>query len=153
MATTAALTPEHSKIKDLARRAWKFWETRSVVVSSIATVFDLGTGLLLLKVFKLEYRASAMGGVAVGSVVTFFASRYIAFRTKDPKLAKPAVKFILTAVALMVIHGQVVVMLRDHFQLNFVFAKVIADLLVFVVGGMVAFRFFVFKKGKRGEQT
>ena len=51
-----------------------------------------------------------------------------------------------TAVPVLLIHGQIVVLMRDHVGVPFVFAKMIADLGVFSVGQLLWLRYLVFPK-------
>ena len=64
------------------------------------------------------------------------------------KLTKPALKFVLATSASMLIHGQLVVLLRDHAGVPFVVAKMIADIGVFSVGQLLLLRYLVFPKAK-----
>jgi len=121
---------------------------RSLAIGPFATVVDLAFSLTFFHLLHVPARWAAMIGVAAGSAFTFFANRYLAFRDKDPKLAKPAVRFLFIALLSMAVHGQLVALAVDHFHVAFVVAKIIADLLVFSVGQTVLLRFFVFRKPK-----
>jgi len=127
--------------------AWEHWATRSLAVGAIATFIDIcfGTSLLLVGV---PTRWSAMSGVVLGAAFTFVANRYFAFREHNPKLAKPAVRFVVVTFFASVVHAQVVVWLRDGLGVPFVISKMIADIAIFTVGQLLLFRYIVFPKQK-----
>ena len=135
-------------LSGLVRKAWSSWATRSLAVGAMATALDIVVGLICLHLINLPTRFSAMTGVAIGGTFTFFANRYFAFKEHNPKLAKPALKFILATGLGMVIHGQFVVLMRDHAGIPFVLAKVIADVGVFSVGQLLVLRYLVFPRSK-----
>ncbi|MHB8873096.1 MAG: GtrA family protein [Myxococcaceae bacterium] len=136
----------------LLRKLWSSWATRSLAVGAAATVLDIVVGLICLHLIQLPTRLSAMSGVAIGGAFTFFANRHFAFKEHNPKLAKPALKFILATGLGMLIHGQFVVLMRDGVGIPFVMAKVIADLGVFSVGQLLVLRYLVFPRSKAAEE-
>jgi putative flippase GtrA len=141
----------------LLTRLWKSWATRSLVAGGIATVVDILVGLGVLAVFDSfnehlpPHRAvsiAAMVGVAVGTMVAFVVNRFFAFKEKNPKVAGPALKFLLATAVAMVIHGQLVAFLKVQYAVPFPIAKMGADLAVFSVGQLLVLRFLVFPKKK-----
>ncbi len=143
-----SLRGHRGAVKSLVQRLWKSWATRSLAIGAGATVIDIGVGLLCVTGLGLATRIGAMLGVAVGATFCFFMNRYFAFREHNPQLASPAAKFIVATAASMVIHGQFVVMLRDHFGVPFVVSKMIADVGVFSLGQLLVLRYLVFPKAK-----
>lgn len=164
MASPAAKT--QWTFRAVALRVWRSWATRSLAIGGIATVVDVVVGLSAISI-GLSTRVGAMAGVAVGAAFTFFANRYFAFREHDPKLAKPALKFLLATCVAMLVHGQLVVVLCRAFGVEqadpggftmapppkgdgahvlFVVAKMIADVAVFSVGQLLVLRYLVFPK-------
>jgi len=135
------------------KKLYRSWATRSLAVGAVATVVDISIGLLCVNALVWSTRASAMVGVAIGATFTFFANRYFAFREHNPKLAKPAVKFVLATAVSMVAHGQLVVVMRDWWAVPFVPAKMVADVLVFSIGQMILLRFVVFPRAKKPPVT
>ncbi len=135
-------------LKKWLLKAYHSWATRSLAVGAIATVLDIAVGLLCVKALVWSTRTGAMLGVAFGATFTFFANRYFAFREHDPRLAKPALKFVVATLASMLVHGQLVVVMRDWFGVPFVPAKMVADIAVFTVGQLLLLRFVVFPKAK-----
>ncbi len=138
----------HPRVPAWLLRVWNSWATRSLAVGAGATALDLVIGTSLLTFFHMSTRPSAMVGSIVGSTFTYFANRYFAFRDHNPKLASSAVKFIIVTAVSSLIHGQVVVWLRDHFGVPYVPAKMIADVAVFTFGQLLLLRYVVFPKAK-----
>lgn len=132
----------------VARRLWRSWATRSLAVGAIATALDVGVGVAFVNGLMAPTRLGAMAGVAIGAAFTFFASRFFAFREHDPSLARPAVRFLLATGLAMLVHGQLVVLLRDGAGVPFVLAKLVADVGVFTVGQLFLLRYLVFPKRK-----
>lgn len=137
---------------NIIRRVWGSWATRSLAVGPFATIVDVSVLLLMVKVLHRSTRVGAMMGVLVGSIFTFFANRFFAFRDRDPNVAPAAFKFALTTIGAMLLHGQLVVMLRDHWGIPVVISKILADLLVFSVGQLLMLRYVIFRK-KRPPTT
>jgi putative flippase GtrA len=135
---------------------WKkltgWWATRSLAIGAGATVVDVTIGTLLVSVAHLPTRASAMLALGVGTTLNFLAHRYFAFREHNPKLASPAMRWLLMTVVQTIVHGQLVVMLRDWWGVPFVPAKMAADLVVFSAAQLLLVRYVVFPK-KSPEAT
>jgi putative flippase GtrA len=129
------------------------WAARSLAIGPPATVIDLLFSLTLFHLLHVPARWSAMAGVAAGSVFTFFANRFLAFRDKNPALAKPVFRFTVVALVSMLIHGQLVALAVERLHVPFVFAKISADILVFSVGQTLLLRFVVFTPQPRVPDT
>ena len=139
------VAPRPRGFKALALWAWSSWATRSLAMGSLATVVDLSFGAVLLLLHS-PTRAAAMVGTCAGAAFTFFSNRYFAFREHNPKLASPALRFVLVAGASSVVHGQLVVMLRDWWGVPYVPAKIAADLVVFTFAQLLLLRYVVFPR-------
>jgi len=127
------------------RRLWASWATRSLAVGAVATVLDiaLGTGLLAL---GSGTRAAAMAGTALGALFGYFANRFFAFKDHDTRANTSALRFVLVATGSTLVHGQLVVWLRDVFGVPFVVAKMASDMVVFNVGQLLLLRYLVFPR-------
>jgi putative flippase GtrA len=123
------------------------WVTRSMAISSAATVVDVTVLVICVEVFRLPNPVAAMVGVSCGSLVTFFANRHFAFRDHNPELVPDVLKFVLTTLVAMVIHALIVYALANRLRVPVVIAKLCADILVFSVGQLLALRYIVFPKG------
>ena len=150
MAKALTDSPQTSRrsLAGLVKDAWRSWATRSLAVGAAATALDIMVGLVCLHLLGLSTRIGAMTGVAIGGAFTFFANRHFAFKEHNPALAKPAFKFVVATGLGMVVHGQLVVLMRDHAGIPFVLAKMIADMGVFTFGQLLVLRYLVFPKGK-----
>jgi putative flippase GtrA len=152
----------NGRLKGLLLKLWKSWATRSLAVGAVATALDLAVGGTLLwqleahpvffehvlGFFGTPTRVSAMVGTLLGSTFTFFANRFFAFREHHPGVAYPALRFILVTVASSVVHGQLVVILRDRWGVPYVPSKMIADVCVFTFAQLFVLRYIVFPKPK-----
>jgi putative flippase GtrA len=131
---------------------WKkltgWWATRSLAIGAGATVIDVTIGTLLVSVAHLATRPSAMLALGVGTTLNFLAHRYFAFREHNPKLASPAMRWLIMTVVQTLVHGQLVVMLRDWWGVPFVPAKMAADVVVFTAAQLLLVRYVVFPKKK-----
>ncbi len=137
--------PRPRGLKAFALWAWHSWATRSLAMGSLATVVDLSFGAVLL-MLSAPTRAAAMVGTTAGAAFTFFSNRYFAFKEHNPKLASPALRFVVVAAASSVVHGQLVVMLRDWWGVPYVPAKIAADLVVFSFAQLLLLRYVVFPR-------
>lgn len=144
--------PRQRGLTGLLKWAWSSWATKSLAMGSLATVVDLSFGAVLLWLHS-PTRVAAMVGTTAGGVFTFFANRYFAFKEKNPKLASPALKFVIVAGLSTIVHGQLVVMLRDWWGVPYVPAKIGADLVVFTFGQLVLLRYVVFPKAATADAT
>lgn len=136
----------------MIQRLLKSWATLSLAAGAFSTGIDLAIGATLLSV-GASTRAAAMTGTLVGSTITFFLNRAIAFRESKPRLVVPLLRFILFTLVASTIHGQVVVHLRDQWGISYAPAKILADLCVFTFAQLIVFRYFVFPKPKDPPAT
>ncbi len=147
--STEGPTPAPSRLK----RLYGWWATRSLMIGAVATLVDVSIGTFLLSVVGLPTLQADVLALAVGTTLNFLAHRYFAFREKNPKLADPAVRWILVTLVQVAVHGQLVTMLRDWWGVPFVPAKMAADLLVFTVAQLLLVRYFVFGKKKDSDAS
>lgn len=131
----------------MIKKILKSWATLSLAAGAFSTGIDLSIGATLLYL-GAPTRAAAMTGTLIGSTITFFLNRSIAFRANKPKLVVPLVRFILFTLIASTVHGQVVVHLRDQWGIAYAASKILADLCVFTFAQLIVFRYFVFPKPK-----
>lgn len=139
------------RVKAWLKRIYASWATRSLAVGAAATGLDICILLVCVKLLGLMTPVAAMVGVLFGSTFTFFMNRHFAFRDHTPKLAPQAVKFAIATGICMVIHGSLVGVLADRFQVPVVIAKLVADVCVFSVGQLLVLRYLVFPKAAPAE--
>jgi putative flippase GtrA len=138
--------PAVSKLKALAGRLYRSWATRSLAVGAGATAVDVTIGTVLASGFHVQTRVAAMAALAVGTTINFLGHRYIAFREKNAKVADPAMRWVAMTLVQTVLHGQIMVMMRDWWGVPFVPAKFLADILVFTGVQLLLVRYVVFRK-------
>lgn len=135
-----------SSFRAIVQRVMQSWAARSLQVGALATVVDICVLLFCKKVLKLPTPVGAAIGVAIGSTIAFFLNRSFAFRAQGTPVAGQAVKFIISTLIAMSIHAPLVGILADWLDINVVLAKLMADVLVFSIGQLLALRFLVFRK-------
>ena len=138
-----------SSFRALVQRVMRSWAARSLQVGALATVVDVCVLLVCKKVLKLPTPVGAAIGVAIGSTIAFFLNRSFAFRAQGTPVAGQAVKFIISTLIAMSIHAPLVGILADWLDIQVVIAKLIADVLVFSIGQLLAMRFLIFRKSAR----
>lgn len=131
----------------LSERIWKFWAARSLMIGAVSTALDLTTGGLVL-LLGGPTRAAAMSGTTVGSTFSYFANRHFAFKDHKEPVAKSGLKFFLMQAVLGIMHGQVVVWLRDGLGVPYLIAKMCGDLLVVTGPQLLLMRYFIFPQQK-----
>src|SRR5581483_9675626 len=134
--------------KSWLQRLTGWWAARSLAIGAAATFVDVTIGTLLVWVVHMPTRPSAMLALAVGTTLNFLAHRYFAFQEKNAKVADPALRWIAMTLVQTLVHGQLVVMLRDWWGVPYVPAKMAADLVVFSAAQLLLVRYLVFPKKK-----
>lgn len=138
-----------SSFRALVQRVMRSWAARSLQVGALATVLDVCVLLVCKKILKLPTPVGAAIGVAIGSTLAFFLNRSFAFRATGTPVAGQAVKFIISTLIAMSIHAPLVGILADWLDIQVVVAKLMADVLVFSIGQLLAMRFLIFRKSTR----
>ena len=142
-----------SSFRALVQRVMRSWAARSLQVGALATVLDVCVLLVCKKVLKLPTPVGAAIGVAIGSTLAFFLNRSFAFRAQGTPVTGQAVKFIISTLIAMSIHAPLVGILADWLDIQVVLAKLIADVLVFSIGQLLAMRFLIFRKSMKASQS
>ncbi len=132
----------------MLRRLSSWWATRSLLIGAVSVGLDLATGGTILW-FGGPTRLAAMGGTTVGSTWTYFANRHLAFRDHEEPVARSGIKFFVMQAVMSVLHGQVVVWLRDGYGIPYVFAKLMADVMVVTVPQLLLMRYVIFPQKKQ----
>lgn len=87
-----------------------------------------------------------MSGVTVSSTFAFFANRSFAFAGEGHGIFGPALRYALVTGAAMIVHGQLVVIGREWWDVPYAFAKLGADVAVFSVWQPLWLRYIVFAR-------
>ena len=90
-------------------------------------------------------------GVILGACTNFVFNRWLAFRSIDPEVARQAMRFALGTALTLALHASAMWLLTGKFAINYLVAKLIADLLIFTGGNLLVNRYLVFSKQKKSE--
>ena len=141
-----------SSFRAVVQRVLQSWAARSLQVGALATLLDICVLLVCVRVLHLPTPVGAAIGVAIGSTLAFFLNRSFAFRAQGTPVTGQAVRFIISTLIAMSIHAPLVGILADWLDVPVVVAKLIADVLVFSIGQLLALRFLVFRKSRQPAQ-
>ena len=83
-------------------------------------------------------------GVLVGSVVSFALNKYVAFRDGTSPLLPQVGRYVATLAVAAAVHALLMWVLAVWARAPVLFAKLLADVLVFGCGNLWAMRFVVF---------
>ncbi len=125
------------------------WATKSLVIGAVATGIDVGIGTFCAMVLHLPTRVCTAAGLCVGATLNFLAQRRYAFADGDTRLGHTFVRWALVTAAQILVHGQLVTMLRDSLHVPYVPAKMLGDLVVFTGLQLVLLRYVVFPRRKQ----
>ncbi|MHB1846027.1 MAG: GtrA family protein [Deltaproteobacteria bacterium] len=121
-----------------------FWAVRSLLVGGLATGVDLTVLIALVQLGHVNPVLGAMVGVVVGGTANFFLNKYFAFRDHDPQVGRQALRYAVGTGIALGLHAGVVYTLTAQLGVNYIVAKLAADVLVFSVGGLLLNRYVVF---------
>lgn len=133
------------------QRLSQWWAARTLALGVVATALDLGLGMTL-RAFGVPTRTAAMSGTTLGATFNFFANRSLAFRDHQQPFVRSVIKYVVMAVTLSAIHGQVTTWLCDGKSLPYPLAKVLADVLVITLNQPLLLRYFVFPRHVGGNK-
>lgn len=133
-------------LRSLVGRAQKRWALRSLAIGAISTAVDLAVLISLVRFAHLDPVPAAASGVAVGATANFVLNRRLVFPDSQGPWGGQALRYTFATLAAMAVHATVVFFLADEWGLNYVAAKLIADVLVFAVGNLAILRLVVFPK-------
>ncbi|MBL8951663.1 MAG: GtrA family protein [Myxococcaceae bacterium] len=124
------------------------WATKSLVIGALATAIDLGIGTFCAVVLQLPTRVCTAAGLVVGATLNYLAQRKVAFADGDTRLAQSFGRWALVTAAQILVHGQLVTVLRDTLHVPFAPAKMLGDLVVFTLLQLLLLRYVVFPRPK-----
>ncbi len=126
------------------QRLRHFWAVRSLVAGGLSTCIDLVVLVALVQLAGLNPVVAAMAGVVVGGTANFVLNKYFAFRDHDPKVGRQAIRYAIGTGIALGLHAGVVYTLTARLGVNYIAAKLLADVLVFSLGGLLLNRYVVF---------
>jgi putative flippase GtrA len=114
------------------------------LIGALASAIDVAIGTFFAVVVHLPTRACTAIGLCFGATINFLAQRRFAFGDRDTRLGQSTLRWLLVTAAQILVHGQLVTMLRDQLHVPYVPAKLFGDLVVFTALQLVLLRYVVF---------
>ncbi len=125
-------------------RLRQFWAIRSLVASAFGAGLDIAVLVCLVRFCGMDPVIATGIGVLAGGSVNFFLNKRFAFRDRDPRVARQALRYALSTGASFALYEAVYATLTKRLGVDYVVAKLVSDVLVFNVGGLVLNRYVVF---------
>lgn len=121
---------------------------RALGTGAMGTLLDHGVGLGLAWL-GAPTRVAAGSGKLAGALFGYLGHRVFSFTDHAQPLARSGARYALVTVVVTLLHGQLVVWLRDGLGLPYLAAAVLGDAVVGTPVWMLALRFFVFPAAAR----
>ena len=107
---------------------------------------DFGIYSFCFKVLAFSAPLSNAISGSLGAVVNFLINRYWSFDSKDQALGSQLWKFVLVVIGSILLKSGGIYLLVDKWNLHFILAKVIVELIVSLGFNFVLQKYWVFKK-------
>jgi putative flippase GtrA len=130
-------------------RLREYWAVRSLSAGAFSSTVDLMVLVLLVERAHLPAVVATALAVAAGAAVNFLLNKYVAFRDPDPQVVRQAARFATGVGVSMLFHAALVYTLTQRFGLHYLFAKLLADGLIFTFGNLALNRYIVFPENSR----
>jgi len=138
--SSTSLTPTTTSFA----RFREYWAVRSLGAGAFSSTVDLMVLVLLVERAHVTPVLATVLAVAAGAAVNFLLNKYVAFRDRDPEVVRQAARFAAGVGASLVLHAALVYTLTQRFGLHYLFAKLLADGLIFTFGNLALNRYIVF---------
>lgn len=125
------------------------WAPKSLLIGAMASGLDLAIGTFCAVVLMLPTRVCTAAGLVVGATINFLAQRRFAFQDRDTRLAQSTVRWLIVTACQILLHGQLVTILRDRLGVPYVPAKMAGDVVVFTVLQLLLLRYVIFPERKQ----
>jgi len=125
-------------------RLREYWAVRSLSAGAVSSTVDLMVLVLLVERAHLPAVVATVLAVAAGAAVNFLLNKYVAFQDRDPEVVRQAARFATGVGVSMLFHAALVYTLTQRFGLHYLFAKLLADGLIFTFGNLALNRYIVF---------
>jgi putative flippase GtrA len=130
------------------RQLSRHWAPRSLLVGLGGTVVDLAVLGICVGWVRWPGPVGSALGLLAGAVFEFALNKGFAFRDRDPRVVRQALKFAATIAVALPVHTLLIWLVVSRAGAPLVATKLVADFLVFTLGQMFILRFFVFPEGK-----
>jgi putative flippase GtrA len=125
-------------------RLREYWAVRSLSAGAVSSTVDLMVLVLLVERAHVTPVLATVLAVAAGAAVNFLLNKYVAFRDRSPEVARQAARFAAGVGVSLLLHAALVYTLTQRFGLHYLFAKLLADGLIFTFGNLALNRYIVF---------
>ena len=121
------------------------------MIGALASGLDISIGTFFAVVVHWPTRWCTAIGLVFGTTINFFAQRRFAFPDRDTRLGATMTRWAIVTTLQILVHGQLVTMLRDQLHVPYIPAKMFGDVCVFTILQLVLLRHVVFPQ--RAEQN
>lgn len=118
---------------------------KSQVSAFIASAADFLTVIALTELLGVWYVISTAIGAFVGAVVNFMLGRNWVFDSKDGKIGKQAIRYIIISIGSLILNTGGVYVITEYFGINYAISKIIIGILVGISFNFILQKKFVFK--------
>ncbi len=125
------------------------WVVKSLAMNAVGATLDYTVLLSGRELFDLAPEAATALGLAAGSTVSFLLNRRFAFGDSGGAVASQLTRFALAMALMLALQSVTVGALREELALNFILAKLVADLTVLPIPNALLLRRFVFPARRR----
>jgi putative flippase GtrA len=122
----------------------QLWAVRSLTVSVFGAALDIAVMVALVHFLDWDPVFATAFGVAAGGSLNFFLNKHFAFHDRDPNVGLQALRYAASMALAFVLYEGVFYTLIREFGVEYVAAKILADLLVFNAGALLLNRYIVF---------
>ena len=107
---------------------------------------DFGIYSFCFKVLALSAPISNVVSGSLGAVVNFIINRYWSFNSKEESLGNQIGKFVVVVCGSILLKSAGIYLLVDSWNLHFILAKIIVEIIVSLGFNFVLQKYWVFKK-------
>ncbi|MBT1704484.1 GtrA family protein [Chryseosolibacter indicus] len=118
---------------------------KSQAASLIASIIDLLVMILLVEVFGVWYGVASVIGNISGATTNFVIGRVWVFEATDKSSVQQAWKYALVWFGYVVISFLLLILVKDIFNVNYKYAKVLVAVVVGITYNYMLQRKFVFR--------
>lgn len=128
----------------LRARVARSWAARAFLAGGVGAAVDIALLVALVHFGRVDPMVATAVGVLAGGVVNFGAQKYLAFRDRDRKVGLQALRYASAFGLAFVLFEAVYYTLTARFGLDYLLAKILADVLVWSGGGLLLNRYVIF---------
>ncbi|MCF6242117.1 MAG: GtrA family protein [Bacteroidales bacterium] len=115
------------------------------IVAIIATTTDFTFFVLLTSLLHVWYVAATFTSAVCGGIISFILNRNWAFMSKDGKLGKQAIKYIIVWNASIFLNTAGLILMVEIASVNEIISKIIVAISVGAGFNFLMYRYFIFK--------